>query len=192
MGRRVVRVDDEIPMDRLLVVATSVDRGDISHAPGTHYVDGRELSELPFCELLTTVTDDLTPYLANEGTGLYVVCQRVIKAGTANVYALFPLVRRADKTHAECDAHWRDTHAALALAHHRAMTHYVQLSVLATLQGSPYDGFALCGFQSIDDLNQRFYTTPASRQVITEDVSKFADLERSPRRLIAKPHVIVG
>ena len=139
MGRRVVSVDDEIPMDRLLVVATSVDRGDISHAPGTHYVDGRELSELPFCELLTTVTDDLTPYLANEGTGLYVVCQRVIKAGTANVYALFPLVRRADKTHAECDAHWRDTHAALALAHHRAMTHYVQLSVLATLQGLPYD-----------------------------------------------------
>jgi hypothetical protein len=76
-------------------------------------------------------------------------------------------------------------HAPLALEHHAAMSQYTQLSVLQQISGTSYDGFALCGFESIDDLRQRFFTTPASRDVILADIARFADTRKSPRRLIA-------
>ncbi len=86
----------------------------------------------------------------------------------------------------EADAHWRDRHAPLALEHHAFMTHYTQLSVVHHIAGRELDGFALCGFASLDDLRNKFYTRDASRAVIADDVQRFADTRRSPRRLIVE------
>ncbi len=152
---------------------------------GTLYVDAREdHQQLPFRALATVTTDDLTPVAALADVGLYVICRRLIKPGTPAVIGLFPLVHHPDLTHAEADAHWRDRHAPLALEHHAFMTHYTQLSVVHRIAGRELDGFALCGFASIDDLRNKFYTRDASRAVIADDVQRFADTRRSPRRLI--------
>ena len=64
------------------------------------------------------------------------------------------------------------------------MTHYTQLSVTHTLKGPEYDGFALCGFASEDDLRERFYTTKESVKIIADDVRSFANPKASPPRLI--------
>lgn len=154
---------------------------------GHLYVDERGKDGLPFTALLTAVTDDLEPLKKVADVGLYVICRRLIKPGKPKKVALFPMVHHPDKTHAQSDAHWRDVHAPLALVHHADMTHYTQLSVSHCISGTPWDGFALCGFESEDDIRKRFYTTPKSVKVIAEDVQKFADPKASPRRLIATP-----
>jgi uncharacterized protein (TIGR02118 family) len=94
------------------------------------------------------------------------------------------MVRHPDLTHRQADRHWRDVHAPLALEHHRAMSHYRQLSVVHRLHGPAWDGFALCGFDSLEDLEERFFATPEGRVAIREDVARFADVARSPRRVI--------
>ena len=162
-------------------------------AGGTLYVDERsDTAKLPFAALYTTVTDDIEPLQGLADVGLYLLCSRVIKAGEAGIYGLFPMLRHPDKSHKAADHHWRDIHAPLALQHHAAMTHYVQLSVLQTLSGQAYDGFALCGFSSLADLKEHFFTTPESVSVIAADIAKFADTDNAPRRLIAKPYSFNG
>ena len=153
---------------------------------GTLYCDERdEWQHLPFRALVTAATDDMDMLKTASDIGLYVVYRRLIKPGIPKVVALFPLVRQPEKTHREADTHWRDIHAPLALEHHRAMSHYTQLSVVQNLSGHSLDGFALCGFDSVEDLRERFFTHPDSQDVINADVRKFADLRNSPGRLIA-------
>jgi hypothetical protein len=161
---------------------------------GTAYVDAREdHQQLPFRALITVTTDDIAPVASVADVGLYVICRRLIKPGMPAVIGLFPLVHHPDLTHAEADAHWRDRHAPLALEHHAFMTHYTQLSVVHRIAGLDLDGFALCGFASIDDLRNKFYTGDASRAVIADDVQRFADTHRSPRRLIVgETRFVVG
>lgn len=153
---------------------------------GCLYADAREGQPgLPFRALLTTVTDHLEALAEVADVGLYLVAQRTIRPGAAGVYGLFPMVRQSAKSHAEADAHWRDVHAPLALRHHGYMSHYVQLSVVHRLQGARFDGFALCGFPTLEDLRERFFSTEDGPKVIAADVARFADTQRSPRRLIA-------
>lgn len=157
-----------------------------SELGGSLYVDERdEGSRLPFRAMLTTVTDDVELLEALAEIGLYIVCRRPVIPGECRVIGLFPLVRHPDLSHRQADAHWRDVHAPLALQHHRHMTHYTQLSVVHRISGPEIDGFALCGFDSLDDLRSRFFSEPDSREVITADIARFADTKRSPRRLIA-------
>jgi uncharacterized protein (TIGR02118 family) len=101
------------------------------------------------------------------------------------VIALYPMVRSPSLSHAEADRYWRDRHAPLALRHHVGMSHYTQLSIVHRLSGPEWDGFALCGFDSLEDLRERFFDGPEGRVAIREDVARFADGSRSPRRLIA-------
>jgi len=143
-----------------------------------------ERPELPFQALVTLVTDDVDALSVIGDVGIYLVCRRTIKSGPAAVLGLYPLVRHPDLSHRDADAHWRDVHAPLALRHHAHMTHYTQLSVVHTLSGMPLDGMALCGFASLQDLRERFYSEPDSRSVIAADVRTFADTRRSPRALI--------
>lgn len=153
---------------------------------GTLYWDGREeFAHLPFRALITCVTDNLTELASAADIGLYVVCRRIIKPGQAHSVGLFPLVHHPKLTHEQADAHWRDQHAPLTFEHHVAMSHYSQLSVVHRISGPEIDGFALCGFESLDDLRERFYTLPNSAEIIANDVKKFADTRNSPRRLIA-------
>ena len=169
---------------------------------GTAFVDERpEGGALPFRALVTAVTDDPGPLLDIGDVGAWLVCRRVMKArsataappGTAaagsnapllGVIALYPMVRHASLSHVEADRYWRDRHAPLALRHHVGMSHYTQLSIVHRFSGPEWDGFALCGFDSIDDLRERFFDGPEGRVAIREDVARFADGTRSPRRLI--------
>jgi hypothetical protein len=57
--------------------------------------------------------------------------------------------------------------------------------VVQRISGPQIDGFALCGYDSQDELRNRFFSEPDSREVITADVARFADPKRSPRWLIA-------
>jgi len=154
---------------------------------GTLYYDDRPEQSLPFRALACVVSDDRDAIGRVGDVGTYVVARRVVKPGEAALVALFGMVRARGIGHGTADAHWRDVHGPLALAHHAHMTCYQQLSVVANLSGLELDGFALCGFGSLEDLRQRFYTTPDSEAVIAADVKRFADMRRSPRRLIARP-----
>jgi uncharacterized protein (TIGR02118 family) len=168
---------------------------------GTAYVDERAgAGQLPFRALVTAVTDDAGPLLEAAEVGAWLVCRRVMKARAAmapasreaaesdarqlGVIALYPMVRHPSLTHAEADRYWRDRHAPLALRHHVGMSHYTQLSIVHRFSGPAWDGFALCGFDSIEDLRERFFDGPEGRVAIREDVARFADGTRSPRRLI--------
>ena len=75
----------------------------------------------------------------------------------------------------------------LQMIHHIHMTDYHQLSVVHKISGADYDGFALCGFASVEDIRERFFTEEASVQIIRDDVRTFADPKASPRRLITTP-----
>ncbi len=176
----------------LYCAVASHDRARLTSLTAEHqgrlFVDERpDTSRLPFAALAVVASDNLQTLEDAADVGLYLVCERVIKPGTAAIYGLFPMLAHPDLGHAKSDAHWRDTHAPLALKHHAYMTQYSQLSVLKTLQGEPFDGFALCGFDSLTDLKERFFSEADSRAVIEADIQKFADVKRSPRRLIATP-----
>lgn len=154
---------------------------------GTLYWDEREaFAHLPFRALTTCITDDVTILRSAADIGLYVVCRRIIKPGQPHCVGLFPLVHHPKLSHEQADAHWRDQHAPLTFEHHADMSHYSQLSVLHRISGLDIDGFALCGFDSLEALRERFYTLPDSVRTIAADIQKFADTKRSPRRLIAK------
>ena len=155
---------------------------------GNSYIDQRsDQDKLPFRALTICVSDDVRELERNADAGLYLVAVRTVKPGQANVFGLFPLVHHPEKSHAVCDGHWRDVHGPLALEHHAHMTHYMQLSVVQRIMGRSIHGFAMCGFNTVEDLRDRFYTAPASEQVIADDIANFADLKRSPRGLIATP-----
>lgn len=127
-----------------------------------------------FRTLLRAVTDDLDKLLPAAESGLYVV---------------FPMIRRLDLTHVECDRYWRYTHAPLALKRHPGLRDYTQLSVLATLAGEPYDGFALAAFASLDDMREHMFGDDNYRAVILNDMAKFADLKRPAPQLITTERV---
>jgi hypothetical protein len=69
------------------------------------------------------------------------------------------------------------------------MSNYAQLSVLHRFSGPVWDGFALCGFESEQDLRTKFFASKEGEQIIAEDVAKFADTKLSPRRVVAKESV---
>ncbi len=152
----------------------------------TLYADGRtEWQHLPFRGLLVAGADAAGALAGVADVGSYRIERRVIKPGQAEVFGLFPMVRAEGLTHEEADAHWRDKHGPLALEQHGYMTEYLQLNVLETLSGPAFDGFALCGFATEEDLRERFYSEPGGPEIIARDVQRFANPKRSPRRLIA-------
>jgi len=173
----------------LAAASTDIDAvKDLAEAKhGTAYCDERESwQHLPFRALATVATDDVDAVAAVGDVGTYVVFRRLIKPGVPNVIGLFPLLHSPECSHQEADSHWRDVHGPLALEHHKYMSHYTQLSVVGNLSGLVLDGFALCGFESLEDLRNRFYSGPESPAIIAADVRNFADLKNSPARLIAK------
>jgi uncharacterized protein (TIGR02118 family) len=161
---------------------------------GIAYLAGPDGDRPPiYRSLVRAVTADRTALEPAADVGLHVVYSRRVKEHpvdwepgdpTPGVVATFAMLARPGLTHGECDAHWRDVHAPLALRHHVGMWDYTQCSVVATISGTPYDGFALCGFASEQDLRERFFDGPEGQEAIRADVAKFADMERSPRRVL--------
>lgn len=156
--------------------------------------DQDDRREFPFRTLVRAMTDRPDVLAPAATVGSYLVFSRIIRerpleaelgSPSPGVAAIFPLVRHPELTHAQSDSHWRDTHAPLALRHHPGMWDYTQLSVVATLNGPPCDGFAVVSFASLEDMRERFFGDDHDREVIRADVAKFADTERSPRRVVA-------
>lgn len=156
--------------------------------------DPNERRELPFRTMVRAMTDNPSVLAPAAECGTYLAFSRIIRErhataapGTPSpgVSAIFGLVHRPELTHEQGDSHWRDVHAPLALQHHPGMWDYTQLSIVSTLSGAPCDGFALVSFASVDDMRERFFGDDHDREVIRSDVAKFADPERSPRRVVA-------
>jgi hypothetical protein len=148
--------------------------------------DRPEATTLPF-KALVRWPDDGSPLSAGVENclGVYRVTAREIKPGNMAFVSLHPMIRNPALTHSQADEHWHLRHGPLALVHHPHMSQYVQLAVNEMLFGPAFDGFALCGFATLEDLKTRFFAGPDSVRVINEDVARFADTRRSPRRLVA-------
>ena len=155
--------------------------------------DPDDRRDFPFRTLVRAMTDSPDALARAATIGTYLGFSRIIRerplgadpgAASPGLTAIFPMVHHPDLTHMQGDNHWRDTHAPLALRHHPGMWDYTQLSVVATLNGPSYDGFALVSFASLEDLRERFFGDDHDRDVIRADVAKFADMQRSPRRVI--------
>ena len=189
------------PLSSQLELVALGEEGDDARAVATSlggvaYVDERPHAEsLPFRTLVRAVTDDIEALASSATVGLYVVCARTKKSRSSDAsgrpeprtgpVTINAMIHHPDQSHRQSDAYWRDGHGPLALRIHVGMADYTQLSVLSTIAGTPYDGFAILGFDSEDDLKNRFYATPGDKHVIYDDVAKFSDLKRSPRRLVA-------
>lgn len=146
--------------------------------------DGR-----PYSAMIRVVTDEIEAVRSVSDVGLHVCFAREIKPPTAErtdewSTATFGLVRHPDLTHRACDDHWRDVHGPLALRMHLAMSHYEQLSVVATLHGEPLDGIALCTFPTRQDLSQKFFNDDDAKAAIIADVSTFSDPKASTPRVV--------
>ena len=169
-------------------------RGVSEALAGRLLCDERRDQELPFRALFSAITDNPENLLEAADVGAYVVCRRVMKprppggsneeARLPGVIGLFTMVHHPGLSHREADDHWRDHHTLLAFEHHPYMVHYTQLSVVHRIHGPEWDGFALCGFDSTEDLRERFFGTPEGKIAIRNDVGFFADTKKSPRRLI--------
>lgn len=157
-----------------------------AHAAWWCYDDRDDATTLPF-KALVRWPDDGRPLSAGVENclGVYRVTAREIKPGTMAFVSLHPMIRNPALTQGQSDEHWHLRHGPLALVHHPYMSQYVQLAVNETLFGPEFDGFALCGFATLEDLRTRFFAGPDSVRVINEDVARFADTRRSPRRLVA-------
>jgi len=160
----------------------------------SYLADPDDPRELPFRAMVRAMTSDLDALASAAGTGLYTIFSRTIKARpeavspgqpSTGVTGIFPLVHHPDLTHTQTDTHWRDTHAPLALAHHPGMWDYTQCSVLQTMAGPVYDGFAMVAFASMQDMKERFFANDEGRAIIHADVASFADTKASPRRVVA-------
>ncbi len=160
---------------------------------GRLYVDERPSNaKRPFAAMVCVQTDDLSALIQAADVSVYLVARRQIKEHTdpevrcAGAIGVFGMLKHPDLTHEASDAHWRDNHAPLALEIHTAMSHYMQLSVLHCFKGTKLDGIALCGFDSLEDLKERFYNSKEGERRIFNDISIFADTKHSPRRVIVK------
>ncbi len=162
---------------------------------GTAYLSSGSSEGRPFASIVRVATSDPARLAPASDLGLYLAFSRTMRAHphnwtgpnpTPGVVAAFGLVRRSDRSHLEADAHWRDIHAPLALRIHIGMWAYTQCSIVERFSGEDYDGIALCGFGSDDDLRQRFFDGPEGQQAIRDDVASFADTQRSPRRVLCQ------
>jgi hypothetical protein len=153
-----------------------------------HNHDGDD-DRRPYAAMIRVATDRIEPVAEVADVGLYTAFARTIKAPTApaspeRVIGSFGLVHHPDLTRAETDRHWRDVHGPLALRSHSAMCDYTQLAIVAVHRGLAIDGIALCAFDSRRDLRERFFDDDEAKAEIEADVAGFADVRRSPRRVV--------
>lgn len=184
-----------VPTLEFVVIGNDIEAARVAATTvgGLAYVDDRvNATGLPFRTLVRAVTDRPALLAGAASVGTYVVCARPQKVRpdgidpAGAVIQINAMVTNPSLSPVDADTHWRDVHAPLALRHHVGMSQYTQLSVVHPIEGPPYGGFALCEFDSIDDLRERFFDGPDGERIILADIAKFADRERSPRRLLAR------
>lgn len=159
------------------------------------YSTSEATSHLPFAALILVATDNLLDAFKVADVGTYLVCERTIKnkplaelteEELPGSVGIFPMVANPNLGIQASDNHWRDNHAPLALEVHTTMTHYYQLAVAHRFSGPDWHGIAACCCATEDNLRNHFYGSNEGERRIIEDIQRFADTRRSPRRVIAK------
>lgn len=91
-----------------------------------------------------------------------------------------PVLRAAQLSHAQFDAHWRDAHGPIHIASSPGTCHYEQLSARRAAGGatSAWDGVGLLSFASAEDWTQGLFGGPEGRRAIYEDIPRFLRLDR--------------
>ena len=110
-------------------------------------------------------------------------------ADAGAVVLTYLVVRRADLSFAEFEAHYRAKHAPLARVHHPGIARYVQNFVESRAgdgASAPIDAISELWFRSEVDARTRFYRDAESARVIGEDVRRFIDL-RAGAALAVRP-----
>jgi hypothetical protein len=153
-----------------------------------------QTDHLPFASILLGSSDTLIQYQDNASVGFYLVSERNIlnqplsQLGSSQLpgsIGIFPMVANPAIGPTAADKHWREVHAPLALEVHTAMTHYYQLNVVHRFSGPDWNGLAFCCFANESDLREKFYNSTQGKRLIAEDIVRFADTKRSPRKVVA-------
>lgn len=165
-----------------------------AHGAGVLVAHEGEKPTRPYSALVRTgpsISDDLR---AIADVGLYRATTRIIKRPDPSIQvagptstrciAAFGLVHKQGRTHAECDGHWRDIHAPLALEMHAAMCDYVQISIDEVVSGLELDGIALCAFPDRVTLSTKFFNDDDAKAAIIADVAQFSNAGGSPARVV--------
>ena len=158
-----------------------------------------QTDHLPFASLLLGTSAHLKEFDASSCAGLYLISERnILNQPLSELSAdqlpgcvgMFPMIAKPNMDRTAADQYWRDVHAPLALEVHSAMTHYYQLTFVHRFFGPDLDGLALCCFAHEKDFRERMYSSAEGKQRIGEDIVKFADTARSPRKVVAtvRPH----
>jgi uncharacterized protein (TIGR02118 family) len=100
---------------------------------------------------------------------------------TPGLVLISPVVRAAALDAAAFDAHWRDRHGPLALAHHVGMWDYRQAVVTECLtEGAPsFDGIARLGFPTVEAFENGFFDSKEGRRALGRDTALFVDVGRT-------------
>lgn len=103
---------------------------------------------------------------------------------TPGVTMLFTIHRRPQMTPDAFHQWWEQSHAPIALRHHVGMWDYAQVSVIDTLHGDPWDGFAVTQWPTLDDLMHRFSSGPDGTEALRNDAAQFTDPSTLQRHLM--------
>lgn len=93
---------------------------------------------------------------------------------TPGVGIIFDIRRNAALDRPAFDAHWRDVHGPLALAHHIGMWDYEQVTVVGG-DTAGLDGFAIVQFPTVEDASERFFDTRDGAAIVSADAAAFTD-----------------
>lgn len=100
------------------------------------------------------------------------------------VTMLFTIHRRHGMEADAFHAWWERSHAPIALRHHVGMWDYAQVSVVETLRGDPWDGFAVTQWPTLDDLMHRFSSGPDGTEALRHDAAQFTEPATLRRHLL--------
>lgn len=154
-----------------------------------------EIERLPFARMILGTSPRLLEQAERSAIGLYLVSEHTMlnqplsdlsSEQLPGSVGIFPMIALPAMSSAAAHDHWRNVHAPLALEEHKAMTHYYQLHIAHKFFGPEMHGIALCCFATEQDLRERMYTSEAGKRRIAEDIVKFADTRRSPRKVVAE------
>jgi len=119
-------------------------------------------------------------------------------APTPGVTMLFSVHRRPGMSADAFHEWWERSHAPIALRHHVGMWDYSQVSVVETVVGEPWDGFAVTLWPTLDDLMHRFSSGPEGTEALRSDAAQFTDPTTLHRHLmdelvvVDEPWPVVG
>ena len=149
----------------------------------------------PYGSVLETWVESLEDWAAIRGieraweipppAAAYHVSERVQKTGvlgtaedgrTHGAKAIYLVRRRSELSDAEATRLWK-AHAPVAREHHTGMARYVQNGVIEALTTNApvYHGIAVLHFPTLEDFEERMYSSPVGRESIRRDAERLVE-----------------